>query len=99
MVLGDETPPIGAEDTVHSEATGKTSNTPENRLEGLLHVVVCIIFKDWEKKKECVLVKRSLSLNQQLLYGNEIRPYIQLTLEHGDETLGLVFHFGLSTKS
>ena len=107
IVLGDETPSIGAKDTVHSEATGETRDTPKNRLECLLHVVIGVIFKDWEKKKEeeeeeCVLVKRSLSPNQpsycmakRYIYDS----YIQLTLQHCDETLILVLHSGFSAKS
>jgi len=107
IVLGDETPSIGTKDTVHSEATGETRDTPKNRLECLLHVVIGVIFKDWEKKKEeeeeCVLVKRSLSPNQptKLLYGKRYiyDSYIQLTLQHCDETLILILHTGFSAKS
>ena len=87
IVLGDETPSIGTKDTVHSEATGETRDTPKNRLECLLHVVIGVIFKDWEKKKEeeeeeeeeeCVLVKRSLSPTQpSYCMANDIYIYIR----------------------
>ena len=108
IVLGDETPSIGTKDTVHSEATGETRDTPKNRLECLLHVVIGVIFKDWEKKKEeeeeeCVLVQRSLSPNQpSYCMANDIYiydSYIQLTLQHCDETLILILHTGFSAKS
>ena len=89
-VLGDETPSIGAKDTVHSETTRKTRNTSEHRLKGLLHVMIGVIFEDWEKKKkeeeeeECVLVKRSCHPTNQVTVWQTIYirfdSHIQLTL-------------------
>ena len=107
IVLGDETPSIGAKDTVHCEATRETQDTAKRRLECFFQLVIGVIFKDWEKKKEgeewCFSETIIVTQPPNLLYDKRYRyiydSYIQLTLQHCDETLILIFNSGFSAKS